>query len=216
MLLIDKPLHWTSFDVVRKIRNTIGIKKVGHAGTLDPLASGLLIICTGKFTKKINDLMKAEKTYTGSITLGATTPTYDLESEPQNHKPIDNISLEMIKGAAARLTGKILQHPPVYSAIKKKGTPLYELVRRGEDVETEARPVEVREFLIGSYEPPTIQFSITCSTGTYIRSIAHDLGQLLGCGGYLSELRRTVVGEYSVNDALLPLEFIKELSDQKG
>lgn len=215
VLLIDKPLHWTSFDVVRKVRNAIGIKKVGHAGTLDPLATGLLIICTGKFTKKINDFMAAEKTYTGTITLGAVTPTFDLESEPQDHKSISGIGLEEIKMAAAKLTGAIYQHPPVYSAIKKKGTPLYELVRRGENVETEARPVIIREFFIQDYEAPVISFKITCSTGTYIRSIAHDLGQILECGGYLSSLRRTAIGEQHVEDAVGVEEFLEELR-QKG
>lgn len=216
IVLIDKPLHWTSFDVVRKVRNAIGIKKVGHAGTLDPLASGLLIICTGKFTKKINEFMGSDKTYTGQVTLGAVTPTYDLESEPHDEKDIGGINIEKIRNAALLLTGPILQHPPVYSAIKKKGTPLYELVRRGEHVETEARPVIIKQFDICSYVPPVVSFRIVCSTGTYIRSIAHDIGQILGCGGYLSGLRRTAIGDFSVENSVGVEQFLQQLNNQNG
>ena len=202
VLLIDKPLHWTSFDVVRKIRNSIRIKKVGHAGTLDPLATGLLIVCTGKFTKKINEYMAQEKEYTGTITLGAVTPTYDLESQPEKHTDITGITEEQVRNMPAVFTGEIQQFPPVYSAIKKKGTPLYELARRGEAVELEARNIFIKEFEITSIEMPVVCFRIVCSTGTYIRSIAHDFGAALGCGGYLSSLRRTRIGAFEVKDAM--------------
>lgn len=211
VLLIDKPLHWTSFDVVRKIRNTIGIKKVGHAGTLDPLASGLLLICTGKFTKRINELMGLNKTYTGKFTLGATTPTYDLESTPENVQSIAHISADDLNRVAKTFLGNILQVPPVFSAIKKEGTPLYELARRGESVNPEPRPVTIYAFTITNWEPPVVEVEIECSTGTYIRSLAHDFGQALGCGAYLSALRRTRIGEYAVENAETPEAFIARL-----
>lgn len=213
VLLIDKPLHWTSFDVVRKIRNNIGIKKVGHAGTLDPLATGLLIVCTGKFTKKINEYMLQEKEYTGTITLGATTPTYDLESTPGNEKSTEHLLIENIKDHTRAFTGNIMQVPPIYSAIKKNGTALYELARRGEEIELQPRPVTIRVFDITKTELPIIHFKIICSTGTYIRSIANDFGAALGCGGYLSALRRTRIGEFDVQDALSMDSFIEELTN---
>lgn len=214
VLLIDKPLHWTSFDVVRKIRNTIRIKKVGHAGTLDPLASGLLIVCTGKFTKNINEYMAREKEYTGSITLGAVTPTYDLESLPEQQKDIAGITPEMIVEASVKFLGETRQLPPVYSAIKKKGTPLYELARRGEDVELTPRLISISAFDIIVINMPQINFRITCSTGTYIRSIAHDLGASLGCGAYLSELRRTRIGEFKVEDAHSMDTFLESVAEE--
>lgn len=202
VILIDKPIHWTSFDVVRKIRGMIRIKKVGHAGTLDPLATGLLIICTGKFTKQITEYMAQPKTYTGVITLGATTATYDLESVPENEKPADHISLEDVIKTSKHFLGDLMQKPPVYAAIKKEGVALYELARRGTDVELEPRPVSIYEFEVTAYNAPHVHFKIKCSTGTYIRSIAHDFGQELGCGGYLSELRRTMIGDFDVKDAM--------------
>ena len=210
-ILIDKPLHWTSFDVVRKIRGAIRIKKVGHAGTLDPLASGLLIVCTGKNTKKINEYMAAEKEYTGTITLGAVTPTYDLESNPEQFKEYRHINVEDIHAAAMKFTGNIMQTPPIYAAIKKKGTPIYELARRGEEVELQPRPIVVYEFKIVSIELPVLSFLVKCSTGTYIRSLAHDLGATLGCGGYLSSLRRTAIGEFRVSDAVSMEQFLGEI-----
>jgi tRNA pseudouridine55 synthase len=209
VLLIDKPLHWTSFDVVRKIRGTIRIKKVGHAGTLDPLASGLLIVCTGKFTKKINEYMAQEKEYTGSFVLGAVTPTYDLESNPENHKDYSGVTIEQMESAANQLTGHIEQFPPIYSAIKKKGTPLYELARRGEEVELEARKIFIQSFEITSVELPVVNFKIVCSTGTYIRSIASDFGKIMGCGAYLSSLRRTRIGDFEVSHAVGMEDFWK-------
>jgi tRNA pseudouridine55 synthase len=201
VLLIDKPLRWTSFDVVRKIRNTIRIKKVGHAGTLDPLATGLLIVCTGKFTKKINEYMAQEKEYTGTITLGAVTPTYDLESEPENFKPIEQITLEQIRTATQIFTGPILQVPPAHSAIKVDGKRVYELARKGKEVKLEPRPVTIYQFEITAKEDALLHFRVVCSTGTYIRSLAHDLGQELGCGAYLSSLCRTRIGDYRLEDA---------------
>ena len=200
--MIDKPLRWTSFDAVRKIRNLIRIKKVGHAGTLDPLATGLLIVCTGKFTKKINEYMAQEKEYTGTITLGATTPTYDLESKPQNFKPFDNISLEQLQRTTKSFTGPILQTPPIHSAIKKEGKRVYELARKGVDVKLEPRPVTIYEFEIVKVNLPNIEFRVVCSTGTYIRSLANDFGEALGCGGYLSSLCRTRIGNFLLKDAM--------------
>jgi tRNA pseudouridine55 synthase len=211
VLLIDKPLRWTSFDAVRKIRNLICIKKVGHAGTLDPLATGLLIICTGKFTKRINEFMAQEKEYTGSITLGATTPTYDLESEPTNFKPVDNIKEEDIIAATSKFTGEILQVPPAHSAIKQDGKRVYELARQGKEVKLEPRKITIKEFSITRVEMPIVYFKVVCSTGTYIRSLAHDLGQELGCGAYLSGLCRTRIGNFSVEDAITPAVFEEQL-----
>lgn len=207
IILIDKPPDWTSFDVVRKIRNTIKIKKVGHAGTLDPLATGLLIVCTGKFTKKINELMLQTKEYIGTITLGATTPTYDLESEPVNFANTNFITDEILNNVREKFIGNILQTPPIHSAIKQAGKPVYILARKGIDVKLEPRPVIIYEFILTSVELPVITFKVVCSTGTYIRSLANDFGHELGCGGYLSSLRRTGIGEYEVDDAVSPIKF---------
>ena len=211
VLFFDKPVHWTSFDIVKKLRKLLKIKKIGHAGTLDPLASGLLIICTGKYTKKINEFMAQEKEYTGAITIGAVTPTYDLESNPEQEKDISGVSVSQINEVAATFLGEIEQMPPVYSAIKKAGTPLHELARRGEEIELKSRKVHIHSFEITSIELPVIRFKIICSTGTYIRSLANDFGKALGCGGYLSELRRTAIGESRVEDAVGVPEFIEEL-----
>lgn len=216
--MINKPLQWTSFDAVRKIRNIIKIKKVGHAGTLDPLATGLLIICTGKFTKKINEYMAQEKEYTGTITLGATTPTFDLEKEPEDFKPTDNITKEQIEKAALQFTGEIMQVPPIHSAIKQKGKRVYELARQGIDVVMEPRKITVKEFEIVKIEMPVIYFKVVCSTGTYIRSLANDVGVALGCGGYLSSLCRTRIGEFKLEDAMTVDTFEEKVNAmrQKG
>ena len=211
VLLIDKPLDWTSFDVIRKIRNTIRIKKVGHAGTLDPLATGLLIVCTGKFTKRINEYMAQEKEYTGTITLGATTPTYDLESEPQDFKSVDGVTEEMIREKTAQFTGEIQQVPPIHSAIKQKGKPVYLLARKGIDVVLEPRTLTIHEFEITKIEMPVVSFKVVCSTGTYIRSLANDFGAALGCGGYLSSLRRTRIGEFSAENAMSVDQFVDQV-----
>jgi tRNA pseudouridine55 synthase len=214
ILLINKPLHWTSFDVIRKIRNLVKVKKVGHAGTLDPLATGLLIICTGKFTKRINEYMAKEKEYTGTLTLGATTPTYDLESKPENFKSTENISEGMIKNNTKFLMGNILQIPPAHSAIKLQGKRVYELARKGQEVKLEPRKIFIKEFEITKTEMPVVHFRVVCSTGTYIRSLANDLGEALGCGAYLSSLIRTRIGEFKVEDSLTVDEFENSLKNE--
>jgi tRNA pseudouridine55 synthase len=200
VLLINKPYDWTSFDVVRKIRNLIKIQKIGHAGTLDPLATGLLILCTGKFTKKINEYMAQEKEYTGTIVLGATTPTYDLESIPENFNDCSHITQQQVAEAAQTFTGDILQVPPVYSAVKKDGKRAYEFARKGHDLVLEPRKINISEFST-TLDYPEVHFKIVCSTGTYIRSIANDLGKRLECGGYLSALVRTRIGNFTLKDA---------------
>lgn len=178
------------------------IKKIGHAGTLDPLATGLLIICTGKFTKKINEFMAQEKEYTGTIMLGAVTPTFDLESQPEQQKDISFLTDEMIYAATILFKGDIEQLPPKFSAIKKDGVALYELARRGEEVELKARKINIREFEITKIDLPAVHFRVVCSTGTYIRSLANDFGEKLGCGGYLGSLCRTRIGDFSLDQAL--------------
>lgn len=213
VLLIDKPLRWTSFDAVRKIRNLVRIKKVGHAGTLDPLATGLLIICTGRFTKRINEYMAREKEYTGHITLGATTPTYDLESDPVPGGPVEGITLAQLQQATLPFTGAILQVPPAHSAIKQDGKRVYELARAGKEVKLEPRSVTISVFEITSWEPPVLGFRVVCSTGTYIRSLANDFGKALGCGGYLSSLCRTRIGEFRLEEAISPAEFETRLKE---
>lgn len=210
VLLINKPLEWTSFDVVRKIRNTIRIKKVGHAGTLDPLATGLLIICTGKFTKRINEFMAQEKEYTGSFTLGATTPTYDLESAPENFKDFQQLSPEALHRATQPFTGLIQQVPPAHSAIKIDGKRVYELARKGIEVQLEPRSITIKEFSITDIQLPVVNFKVVCSTGTYIRSLANDYGKALGCGAYLSSLCRTRIGAFS-NDDAMTMEAFQEM-----
>ncbi len=212
VILIDKPIHWTSFDVVRKIRGSIRIKKVGHAGTLDPLATGLLIVCTGKFTKQINEYMAKEKEYTGSFTLGHITPTYDLESTPEQPKDFSFVTEDLLQKTTQQFIGEIEQFPPIYSAIKKDGEALYQLARRGEEVELKARKITIHQFEITAIQLPIVHFKITCSTGTYIRSVAHDFGAALGCGGYLSCLRRTKIGECAVVDAMSMEAFIASIS----
>ncbi|HEX8314498.1 MAG TPA: tRNA pseudouridine(55) synthase TruB [Flavisolibacter sp.] len=202
VLLINKPLYWTSFDAVRKIRYLTKTKKVGHAGTLDPLATGLLIVCTGRFTKKINEYMAREKEYTGTITLGAITPTYDLESEPRDFKTTEHLAIDDLQKATTSFTGNILQTPPIHSAIKKDGKRVYELARRGEDVKLEPRPVTISSFTIEKVEGAVVHFRVVCSTGTYIRSLANDYGEALGVGGHLSSLCRTRIGEFLLNDAM--------------
>jgi tRNA pseudouridine55 synthase len=212
VILIDKPLEWTSFDAVKKVRILTRISKVGHAGTLDPLATGLLIICTGKFTKKINEYMGMEKEYTGTFTLGATTPTYDLESTPENLKDISHLTAEQIHNATALFTGPIMQVPPAHSAIKKDGKPVYLAARKGENVVLEPRPVTIHQFVIEKIELPILHFRVVCSTGTYIRSLANDFGAALGVGGYMSSLCRTRIGIFSVEDALSLDAFEQEIA----
>lgn len=211
VLLINKPIEWTSFGVVSKIRNLIRIKKVGHAGTLDPLATGLLILCTGKFTKRINEYMAREKEYTGTFTLGSTTPTYDLESEPVNFKEITSLSDEKIQRATKNFIGEIMQVPPAHSAIKVNGKRVYELARQGVDVKLEPRKVTISEFEITGIELPVVHFRVVCSTGTYIRSLANDFGEALACGAYMSSLCRTRIGEFKLEDAMSIEAFAEEV-----
>ncbi|HMO32250.1 MAG TPA: tRNA pseudouridine(55) synthase TruB [Lacibacter sp.] len=214
VLLVDKPLEWTSHDVVAKIRSTLRIKKVGHAGTLDPLATGLLIVCTGKFTKRINEYMAREKEYTGTITLGAVTPTYDLESEPDQFRDYHHITPQQVEETLQQFRGVIQQVPPIHSAVKQKGKPVYLLARKGLDVVLEPRTIAIHAFEITRYAWPVLHFRVVCSTGTYIRSLAHDLGQALGCGAFLSSLCRTRIGEFPLEEARsLPdtLAWIREM-----
>jgi tRNA pseudouridine55 synthase len=214
VMLVNKPMGWTSFDAVKKIRSLIRIPKVGHAGTLDPLATGLLIICTGKFTKKINEYMAREKEYTGHFTLGSVTPTYDLESAPQDHRPYDHITEDMIRKATIPFTGEIQQVPPIHSAIKKDGKPVYIMARKGQDVKLEPRTVTIREFEITKIEMPIVHFRVVCTTGTYIRSLANDFGHALGCGGHLSALCRTRIGEFLLSDAIELEDFTTEIRER--
>lgn len=212
VLLVDKPMEWTSFQVIGKLRWIFKIKKIGHAGTLDPLATGLLIICTGKFTKKINEYMGMEKEYTGTITLGATTATYDLESEPADEKPVDHLTGAQLEEATKHFTGAILQIPPAHSAIQINGQRAYDLARQGKEVKLEPRAVTISAFEITGIELPKVHFKVVCSTGTYIRSLANDYGQALGVGGYLSALRRTRIGNFYVEDAKTPAEIEAEMA----
>jgi len=218
ILLINKPLGWTSFDVVKKIKNLIRTKyslkklKVGHAGTLDPLACGLLIVCTGKFTKRIAELQGHAKIYTGDITLGGTTPSYDLETEIDAKFETNHISDPLIKETTAQFIGEIDQKPPIFSALKRGGERLYEKARRGESFEIEARKVSVHSFDIKTIKMPKVSFEIKCSKGTYIRSIAHDFGLALNSGAHLSKLCRTYIGDYQLADALDVSDFEKQLN----
>lgn len=217
ILLIDKPLTWTSFQAVNKLRWAIkqafSIKKikVGHAGTLDPLATGLLVICTGKMTKQINTFQGQEKEYTGTFVLGSTTPSYDLETEIDATFATEHISEDLIHETTKQFIGKIEQYPPVFSAIKKDGKRLYEFARAGEAVEVKSRQVEITEFEITEIKGLELKFRVVCSKGTYIRSLAHDFGKALNSGAHLSELRRTRIGEFKVENALSPEDFITSL-----
>ncbi|MFV0158072.1 tRNA pseudouridine(55) synthase TruB [Empedobacter falsenii] len=213
VFLIDKPLDWTSFDVVNKIRWNIrkayNLKKikVGHAGTLDPKATGLLLVCTGKWTKRIDEFQAQEKTYTGTIKLGVTTPTYDLESEENEIFPTEHITEEIIHETTKQFIGEIEQFPPMHSAIKVDGKRLYELARDGQEIERKARKVNILDFKITKINLPFVDFEVNCSKGTYIRSLAYDFGKALNSGGYLTALRRTKIGEFDViNSENLALE----------
>lgn len=217
VLLIDKPLHWTSFQAVNKlrweIRRAFNIKKikVGHAGTLDPLATGLLIICTGKMTKQINTFQGQEKEYTGTLILGSTTPSYDLETEIDERYDTDHITTSLIKETAKQFIGDIEQFPPIFSAIKKDGKRLYEHARAGEAVEIKPRTINISEFEITNIINQEVQFRVVCSKGTYIRSLANDFGKALGSGAHLSALRRTRIGDFKVDNAITPERFIQQL-----
>ncbi|WP_299015715.1 tRNA pseudouridine(55) synthase TruB [uncultured Polaribacter sp.] len=220
VLLIDKPLTWTSFQVVNKLRWEIkqrfNIKKikVGHAGTLDPLATGLLILCTGKQTKQIDTYQGQIKEYTGTFTIGATTPSYDLETEIDQTFPTAHISEELLKETTQQFVGEIQQKPPIFSAIKKDGKRLYELARKGETTEIKARTVTITEFEITNVNLPEVEFRVVCSKGTYIRSLAYDFGLALKSGAHLSVLRRTKIGNFSVDNALSVDEFIAKVKSE--
>ncbi|MBK6264797.1 tRNA pseudouridine(55) synthase TruB [Marivirga sp. S37H4] len=201
VILIDKPLNWTSFDVVKKLKFALKVKKIGHAGTLDPLATGLLILCTGKMTKSIEKFQAQKKEYTGDFTLGHITASYDLETEPEFKKEITGITKEQCIEVANSFLGEITQTPPIFSAVKKDGKRAYELARAGEKFELKSKQVHIEAFEITDFDPPKISFRIVCSKGTYIRSMANDFGEKLGVGAYLSSLRRTKIGEFSVDDA---------------
>jgi tRNA pseudouridine55 synthase len=219
VLLIDKPLEWTSFQVVNKIRWEIKQKfhlkkiKVGHAGTLDPLATGLLILCTGKFTKKIDEFQAQEKEYIGTFTIGASTPSYDRETDVDKTYPIDHINAGLIQKATQQFIGDIEQKPPIFSAIKKEGKRLYELARAGETTEIKSRKVTISEFEITKIDMPNIEFKVVCSKGTYIRSLAYDFGFALSSGAHLTALRRTKIGNFNVNSAQNIDNFIASLKN---
>jgi tRNA pseudouridine55 synthase len=217
LLLVNKPYKWTSFDVVGKIRNAFKpLKlKVGHAGTLDPLASGLLVICTGKMTKQIDSFQAQEKEYTGTLVLGATTPSYDLETAEDQQFDISDITKEKIFGATKPFIGELQQYPPAHSAVKIGGERLYEKARRGEEVELRARTVTINEFEITGITLPEVSFRVVCSKGTYIRSLVHDFGKALNNGAYLSRLRRTRSGDFNVEDAYEVMELVNTIRELK-
>ena len=214
LLLIDKPLTWTSFDVVNKLRYVLKVKKIGHAGTLDPLATGLLLIGTGKFTKKLNELQGLGKTYEGIFELGKTTPSFDLETDFDSENPIEHLTEKEIHSVVEKLTGPLQQVPPAHSAIRIKGERAYKRARANKEVKLDPRNVHVHRFEITQLVLPEVHFRIECSKGTYIRSIARDLGELLGVGAYLKALRRTRIGEYDLKEAYNLEEFVKNMRDE--
>lgn len=216
VFLVNKPYQWTSFDVVRKIRNALGIKKVGHAGTLDPLATGLLIVCAGKKTKSIDSYQAQEKEYTGTFILGKTTESFDLEREITDVADPMQITLQEVTEAVASLTGDILQIPPSHSAIKKDGKRVYESARKGVEVILDPRPVTVSVFEVTRFELPEIDFRIVCSKGTYIRSLARDLGELLQVGAYMSSLTRTRIGNFKLEDATDVLDLVEKIKVERN
>ena len=215
LILIDKDINWTSFDVVSKIRNFIKKKfnlkkiKVGHAGTLDPLATGLLIICYGKMTKEIDGIIGLDKSYSGKMIIGSSTPSYDLETKPNIFYQTDHINKKLIYDKADEFIGEIMQKPPIFSAVKKNGVRSYKLARKGEQVNLEKRKITIRDFKITEINFPELSFEVNCSKGTYIRSLINDFGKALKSGAHLTELRRTKIGEFSVNDSLKIMDFIK-------
>jgi tRNA pseudouridine55 synthase len=222
VILIDKPLTWSSFQAVNKLKYLLKREfdlpkkfKIGHAGTLDPLATGLLIICTGKFTKKITEIQAQTKEYTGTVTVGATTPSYDLETEINQTFPTAHITPELIQETTLQFIGEIDQKPPVFSAIKKDGKRLYEHARAGEEIEISSRKTTIYEFEITQINLPNIDFRVTCSKGTYIRSLAYDFGSALQSGAHLSALRRTKIGDYDVKNACIPEQFLQTITDHE-
>jgi tRNA pseudouridine55 synthase len=213
LILIDKHLRASSFSIVHKVRKAVNVKKVGHAGTLDPMATGLLILCTGKKTKEISEIQKLDKTYTGVISLGKTTPSFDLETEFDSEIDISNISEKMIFKVQNNFIGTLLQTPPMYSAVKKNGKALYRLARKGLEIERKERVINISSFEITKIELPDIYFKICCSSGTYIRVIANDFGSALGCGAYLKSLRREMIGEFDAAEAMTISEFVEYVNE---
>lgn len=215
LILIDKDINWTSFDVVSKVRNFIKKKfnlkkiKVGHAGTLDPLATGLLIICYGKMTKEIDSFVGLDKSYSGKMIIGSSTPSYDLETKPNIFYKTDHINEKLIYEKAEEYIGEIMQKPPIFSAVKKNGVRSYKLARKGKQINLEKRKITIRDFKITEINFPELSFEVDCSKGTYIRSLINDFGKALKSGAHLTELRRTKIGEFSVNDSLKIMDFIK-------
>ncbi len=222
VFLIDKPLGWTSFDVVNKIRYhfrfQFGLKKlkVGHAGTLDPMASGLLIVCVGKKTKSIDDFMGLDKTYTGCMRLGATTASYDAETPEENHRPTQFLKTDDLETCRQQFLGQQMQVPPLFSAVKVKGKKAYELARKGRDLTLDARPVTIKKFVLTAVDLPDLHFEVHCSKGTYLRSLAHDFGQCLGSGAYLSALKRTAIGDFQLKDAWKLEDWLRAHSRESG
>ena len=212
ILLIDKPLDWTSFDVVHRVRSWFGIKKAGHAGTLDPRATGLLILCTGRKTKSIESFATLDKEYTGTFELGIRTPSFDMETAVSERGDYSEITADMLEAVVNRFRGRQMQEPPMYSAAKHKGKPLYKYARRGRTLERQAKEIDVTEFSILAFVPPNVEFRIVCSKGTYVRSIVSDLGAKLGCGAALTSLRRTRIGVYRVENAMT----IEQLDNMNG
>lgn len=222
ILLVDKPLNWSSFQAVNKIKwllkKNYGLKKikVGHAGTLDPLATGLLIVCTGKATKQISELQGQIKEYTGTITLGGTTPSYDLETEIDQHYPTNHITSELLEEARVSFIGEIQQRPPIFSALKKDGKRLYEHARKGEEVEIPTRPITIEDFELTNVEIPNIEFRTVCSKGTYIRSLAYDFGLKVNSGAHLTSLRRTKIGDYDIANSVSLEEFETQVENNSN
>ncbi|WP_293896557.1 tRNA pseudouridine(55) synthase TruB [Flavobacterium sp.] len=223
ILLVDKPLKWSSFQAVNKLKYILKRQynlpkkfKIGHAGTLDPLATGLLIVCTGKFTKRITEIQGQAKEYTGTITVGATTPSYDLETEVDATFPTEHITAELIQETVKQFIGEIDQKPPVFSAIKKDGKRLYEHAREGSEVEIAFRKTTIHEFEITKFDLPEVEFRVVCSKGTYIRSLAYDFGKALNSGAHLSALRRTKIGDYLVENGFSPEEFEKQFQNYEN
>jgi len=212
ILLVDKPLQWTSFDVVHEVRLSLGIAKAGHAGTLDPRATGLLIICTGRQTKRVHEFADMEKEYTGMFQLGIRTPSFDMETAITEQADISTVTRERLETATGGFLGKQLQVPPMYSAVKHQGKPLYKYARKGKTVERKAKEIDITEFSILSFTPPNATFRVRCSKGTYIRALVNDIGEILGCGAALVELRRTRIGDFRVENALT----ISQLHEMKN
>lgn len=214
MILLDKSLFKSSFDIVYKVRKAINVKKVGHAGTLDPMATGLLIVCTGKKTKEISEFRGLDKTYSGTFCLGKTTPSFDMETEFDSEYGIEGVTAEKVTEASSAFLGKSFQVPPIYSAVKHNGKSLYQFARKGVEIIKEPREIFISSFNITGIELPDLYFEITCSSGTYIRVIANDLGKMIGCGAYLKKLRRTKIGDYNVDEALTISEFTEKYKER--